>query len=48
MVVDIEFFYMRKFFVYGILELEFYMDFVFNVIYIVIGEGGNFIIGWED
>lgn len=48
MVADTELPYMRKLFVYGTLELEPYMDFVLNATYIVIGEGGNLIIGWED
>lgn len=48
MVADTELPYMSKLFVYGTLELEPYMDFVLNATYIVIGEGGTLIIGWED
>ena len=48
MVADTEIPDMRKLFIYGTLELEPYMDFVLNATYIVIGEEGNLIIGWED
>lgn len=48
MVANTELPYMRKLYIYGTLELESHMNFVLNVTYIVIGQGGNLIIGWED
>ena len=48
MVADTELPSMRKLFIYGTLELEPHMDFALNATYIVVSDGGNLIIGWED
>ena len=47
MVADAELPWMRKLLIYGTMELEPHMDFVLNATYIVVGQGGNLIIGWE-
>ncbi|KAJ7330247.1 hypothetical protein OS493_022771 [Desmophyllum pertusum] len=48
MVADTKLPCMGKLLIYGTLELEPHLDFVLCAKYIVIGQGGNLIIGWED